>query len=118
MNIKNLIVLSMTALTLSACGVKTEYAANNPPVIHKNLVSFALPFGEFEFALPPSAFLYPAGLTEDQAESMVRTMSSNSMIAEKYFGRNAELQDAAKPLADEWDALDCVRKYAVLGPRR
>lgn len=114
MNYKTLIVLSGLSLAVAACSVPSDHVDNSPPTIHKDLVSFSTTFGAYQLALT-SAFLWPQ-VSEDEVARLVKTVNGASMKADPLFAKGAVMLVESQKLQAQWDSIDCVRNYAVLGP--
>jgi len=107
--------LLLSVLLVSGCGVSNQHVDNTPPVIHRELVQFAVSYGTFKVN-QVSVFLWPANLTEDQAQEMVRTVNGASEAADPFMVKAAILGAEAGALQTQWDQISCIDKYAVLQP--
>ncbi len=105
----------LLSILFSACGVQNQSVESHPPVIHRDLVSFATTYGSFKVN-QVSAFLWPAGLTEDQTQELVATVNGASLAADPFMVQGAILGAENQNLQVQWDQISCVSKYAVLQP--
>lgn len=105
----------LLVLLVSGCGVSNQHVDNVPPVIHRDLVQFGVTYGAFKVN-QVSVFLWPANLSEDQAQEMVRTVNGASEAADPFMVKAAILGAEAAELQTQWDQISCVDKYAVLQP--
>jgi hypothetical protein len=106
---------ALIALLVSGCGVSTQHVENKPPVIHRDLVQLAVTYGTFKVN-QVSVFLWPANLTEEKAQELVRTVNSASEAADPFMVKAAILGAEAAGLQIQWDQISCIEKYAVLQP--
>jgi hypothetical protein len=109
------IVLSFLAAVSVACSVERHTVKNEPPTIKREVVSFENDFG----TLKPesiSLFLWPDGLSEEQAQNLVRTVKSASIEIDRL---TIELRNMAVKKAElelNFQTLDCVKQWANLAP--
>jgi hypothetical protein len=111
----SLISCALISVLFSGCGVQNQSVENHPPVIRRDLVSFATTYGSFKVN-QVSVFLWPAGLTEDQTEELVATVNGASLASDPFMVKAATLGVEAQGLQTQWDQISCVDHYAVLQP--
>lgn len=107
--------LALIAVLVSGCGVSTQHVDNTPPVIHRDLVQFGVTFGTFKVN-QVSVFLWPANLSEEKAQDLVRTVNAASEAADPFMVKAAVLGVEAARLQAQWDQISCIEKYAILQP--
>lgn len=97
------------------CGVTNQQVESHPPVIHRDLVSFAMTYGTFKVD-QASAFLWPAGLSEDETQALVAKINGASLAADTFMVQAAILGAEEQELQKQWESTSCIEKYAILQP--
>lgn len=102
-------------LALAGCGVKHEGVENKPPQIEHDAKVFDVAYGEFKVSLA-SVFFYPDNYTDQQTTDLVTAIRADSRVVTANLATIANLKPKIDGLRAQWNQIDCVTKYAVLGP--
>jgi hypothetical protein len=102
----------LSILGLSACSVKQERVKNEPPVIQKNVQPFATSFGNFPIT-QASVFLWPAGMSEEQAQSIVRQVNAASLEVDNISLELTAMNEETTKLLAKWTEQACVEKWSA-----
>lgn len=108
---KKFFCCAFSLLGAFGCSVKQERVSNEPPVIEKGIQPFATAFGAFPIQ-QASVFLWPAGLSEGEAQVLVRKVKSASLKVDAIKFELMALDVEARKLAADWVSQECVEKWA------